>query len=169
MLPARCWCVRFRYLLQNFFWLHSLSLFWTLMLLQCISNISEHLLETIEKTFKKFLKATMAAISSVVRLHCCHHCNWLRAARTQSIQTGSEHSMAAGWNFSFSCSRVATQHVASPPPLSLLCQSVYYKVFVPQCLWRCMMCLMCPFLRGMQVSKKMFWSINVHIWMINDH
>lgn len=57
--------------------------------------------------------------------HCCHHFAWTRAACARSMQTGSEHSMAAGWNSSFCCSQAATHHVASRPalPLSPVCLS----------------------------------------------
>lgn len=51
----------------------------------------------------------------LVDLHCCHHCEWTKPVLAQSVQTGSEHSMAAGWTSSFCCSLVATQNVASPP------------------------------------------------------
>lgn len=43
----------------------------------------------------------------------CHHCEWTRPVPARPVQTGSEHSMAAGWSSSSCCSPVASQNVAS--------------------------------------------------------
>lgn len=97
----------------------------------------------------------------LVVLCCCHHCKWPRAVRAQSIQTGSEHSMAAGWNSSFCCSRVATQHVASPSPPCLVCQTLSCSVFVPLSLCRYVY-VFAPVLLGTHIWEWLIWFI--HVW-----
>lgn len=57
---------------------------------------------------------------SLADLHYRHDCEWSRAGPTQSVQTGRQYSMAAGWNSSSCSGPVTTQRVASPPlPLSV--------------------------------------------------
>lgn len=102
----------------------SLNCLWGFFVVVVVVGLNMHIYRKV--ILDAITKNTDGLLQSCLDDHCYHHF----ALWAQSIQTGSEHSMAAGWNSSFCCSQVTTQRVASPLLLFLCLWSVCQTLWI---------------------------------------